>query len=52
MEKQIKTLLKDVILPRLSRITEFEALPTEDQVREEEKRMTRRIVDIPKETEG
>ena len=47
-----KTLLKDVILPRLSRITEFEALPTEDQVREEEKRMTRRIADIQKETEG
>lgn len=43
-----KTQLKDVIIPRLSRITEFEALPTEDQVREEENRMARKIVNIPR----
>jgi hypothetical protein len=34
--------LRDVILPRLGRISEFEALPTE----EEEKRMAKRIVDV------
>jgi hypothetical protein len=43
-----KTLLKDVIIPRLGRISEFQALPSEDQVREEEKRMARKIVDIPR----
>jgi hypothetical protein len=47
-----KTQLKDVIIPRLGRISEFEALPTEDQVREEENRMAKKIVDITKETEG
>jgi hypothetical protein len=43
-----KTQLKDVIIPRLDRISEFEALPTEDQVREEEKRMTKKVIDVPK----
>jgi hypothetical protein len=43
-----KTQLKDVIIPRLGRISEFQALPTEEQVREEEKRMARKIVDTPK----
>jgi hypothetical protein len=43
-----KTQLKDVIIPRLSQISEFEALPTEDQVREEEKRMVKKVIDVPK----
>jgi len=43
-----KTLLKDVIIPRLNHISEFQALPSEDQVREEEKRMAKKIIDIPK----
>lgn len=43
-----KTRLKDVIIPRLARISEFQALPSEDQVREEEKRMVKRIIDIPR----
>jgi hypothetical protein len=47
-----KTQLKDVIIPRLGRISEFEALPTEDQVRQEENRMAKKIVDITKEPEG
>jgi hypothetical protein len=44
-----KTQLKDVIIPRLGRISEFEALPTQEQVREEETRMAKKIVDIQKE---
>jgi hypothetical protein len=47
-----KTLLKDVIIPRLGHISEFQALPSEDQVREEEKRMARKIVDIPRQNGG
>ena len=43
-----KTQLKDVIIPRLSQISEFEALPTEDQVREEEKRLVKKVIDVPK----
>jgi hypothetical protein len=46
-----KTQLKDVIIPRLGRISEFQALPSEDQLREEEKRMARKIVDIPRQNE-
>jgi hypothetical protein len=44
-----KTVLRDVILPRLGKISEFEALPTEDQVRDQEKRQAAKIIDIPKE---
>jgi hypothetical protein len=47
-----KTQLKDVIIPRLGRISEFQALPTEDQVCEEEKRMAKKIIDIPNRTES
>jgi hypothetical protein len=43
-----KTLLKDVIIPRLGRISELQALPSVDQVLEEERRMSRKIVDIPR----
>jgi hypothetical protein len=44
-----KTVLRDVILPRLGKISEFEALPTEGQVRDQEKRQAAKIIDIPKE---
>jgi hypothetical protein len=42
------TRLKDVIIPRLGRISELEALPTEGQVQEEERRIAKKIVDVPK----
>jgi len=38
--------LRDVILPRLGKISEFEALPTEDQVRDQEKRQAAKIIDV------
>jgi hypothetical protein len=47
-----KTQLKGVIIPRFCRLVEFKALPTEEQVREEEKRMAKKITDIPDETKG
>jgi hypothetical protein len=43
------TRLKDVIIPRLGRISELEALPTEEQVCAEERRMAKKIVDVQKE---
>jgi hypothetical protein len=44
-----KTQLKDVIIPRLSRISEFAALPSEDQMKQEEREMAKKIIDAPKE---
>jgi hypothetical protein len=46
-----KTLLKDVILPRLSKISEFEALPTEEEMQEQERNQFEKtkIINVPKE---
>jgi hypothetical protein len=41
--------LRDVILPRLGKVSEFEALPTEEEMRDQEKRQAAKIIDVPKE---
>lgn len=47
------TRLKDIIMPRLGRVSEFEALPTEDQVHQDERRQLdkTKILTIPKENQ-
>ena len=47
-----KTVLRDVILPRLGKVSELEALPTEDEVRAEERRQAAKIIDVQKEKES